>query len=70
MIVILIIALIFFGPGKLSELGSGLGTGIREFKKALRDHEEETAQPALKRIEKAPPEEAQEAGRTGGSTAS
>ena len=34
---ILVIALIFFGPGKLPELGAGLGKGIREFKKAMSD---------------------------------
>jgi len=32
---ILAIALIFFGPSKLPELGAGLGKGIREFKKAM-----------------------------------
>jgi len=33
---ILLIVLIIFGPGKLPELGRGLGKGIREFKDALR----------------------------------
>ena len=37
MLIILAIALIFFGPGKLPELGKGLGKGIREFKKAMSD---------------------------------
>ena len=37
MIVILAIALIIFGPGKLPELGKGLGKSIREFKKAMAD---------------------------------
>lgn len=32
---ILVIALIFFGPRRLPELGAGLGKGIREFKKAM-----------------------------------
>jgi sec-independent protein translocase protein TatA len=32
----LLIVLILFGPGKLPELGKGLGKGIREFKDALR----------------------------------
>lgn len=36
LIFILIIALIIFGPGKLPDLGRGLGKGIREFKEALR----------------------------------
>src|SRR5436190_23992871 len=37
MIVILVIALIVFGPKKLPELGKSLGKGIREFKKATND---------------------------------
>ncbi|HEY7402368.1 MAG TPA: twin-arginine translocase TatA/TatE family subunit [Candidatus Angelobacter sp.] len=37
LLVILIIALLFFGPSKLGELGKGLGDGIRHFKKALKD---------------------------------
>lgn len=40
--VILIIALVIFGPGKLPELGSSLGKSIREFKKALADNEKDT----------------------------
>ncbi len=37
MIIILAIALIIFGPGKLPELGKGLGKAMREFKKATSD---------------------------------
>jgi len=37
LIIILAIALIIFGPGKLPELGEGLGKSIREFKKAMSD---------------------------------
>jgi len=37
LLVILIIALLFFGPSKLGELGKGLGDGIRHFKKAMKD---------------------------------
>ncbi|MDR1960798.1 MAG: twin-arginine translocase TatA/TatE family subunit [Gracilibacteraceae bacterium] len=33
-VVLLIVALIIFGPGKLPELGKSLGRGIREFKDA------------------------------------
>ena len=36
LIFILLIVLILFGPGKLPELGKGLGKGIREFKDAMR----------------------------------
>ncbi|HXX58962.1 MAG TPA: twin-arginine translocase TatA/TatE family subunit [Thermodesulfovibrionales bacterium] len=35
LIIILAIALIIFGPGKLPQIGAGLGQSIREFKKAL-----------------------------------
>jgi|SRR5581483_18333 len=35
LILILLIALIVFGPGKLPELGSALGQGIREFKRSV-----------------------------------
>lgn len=34
LIVILVIILILFGPGKLPEIGKALGRGIREFKDA------------------------------------
>ncbi len=37
MIIILAIALIIFGPGKLPELGKGLGKAMREFKNAMSD---------------------------------
>lgn len=40
MIVILIVALIIFGPGKLPDLGSSLGKAIRDFKKAMEEPEE------------------------------
>ena len=35
LIIILVIALIFFGPGKLPELGSSIGKAIKGFKKAM-----------------------------------
>ncbi len=37
LILILLIVLIIFGPGKLPELGEGLGKSIKAFKKALKD---------------------------------
>ena len=39
LIVILVIALIFFGPGKLPEVGSMIGKAIRGFKKAMAEPE-------------------------------
>jgi sec-independent protein translocase protein TatA len=35
LIIILVIALIFFGPGKLPEIGSTIGKAISGFKKAM-----------------------------------
>ncbi len=43
LLVILVIVMIIFGPGKLPELGAGLGKSIREFKKALSDVDEKPA---------------------------
>ncbi len=37
LLIILCIALVIFGPGKLPALGAGLGKAIRDFKKALSD---------------------------------
>jgi sec-independent protein translocase protein TatA len=39
LLVIMVIALLVFGPSKIGELGKGLGDGIRGFKSALRDPE-------------------------------
>jgi len=39
LIVILIIVLILFGSKKIPELAKGLGKGIREFKKAVKESE-------------------------------
>ena len=39
LIVILVIVLIIFGPGKLPELGEGMGKSIKAFKKAMKDEE-------------------------------
>ncbi len=35
LIVVLVIALIVFGPKKLPDLGRSLGTGMREFKSSI-----------------------------------
>ncbi len=38
---ILIILIIIFGARKLPEIGSGLGKGIKEFKKSVKDIDKE-----------------------------
>ena len=39
-ILIVVAVLIFFGPKKIPEIAQGLGKGIREFKKAIKDVED------------------------------
>ena len=47
LIVILVIVLIVFGPGKLPDLGQSLGRGIREFKSSVRgDEDDKPVEPA------------------------
>jgi sec-independent protein translocase protein TatA len=40
LLIILAILLLIFGAGKLTDVGSSLGKGIREFRKAVREDEE------------------------------
>jgi len=40
LLLILFIVLIIFGPGKLPEIGEGLGRSIRSFKNALSEKDE------------------------------
>jgi sec-independent protein translocase protein TatA len=42
LVVILAVALFFFGPSKLPELGKGIGEGIRNFKSGLKDAESDS----------------------------
>jgi len=44
-ILIVLIVLIFFGAKKIPELAQGLGKGLREFRKATRDIQEEVENP-------------------------
>jgi sec-independent protein translocase protein TatA len=38
-LVVAAIALLIFGPGRLSELGKGLGEGIRNFRSSMKESE-------------------------------
>jgi sec-independent protein translocase protein TatA len=49
LLIILVIALIFFGPSKLGDLGKGLGDAIKNFKGAMKDGEQGPAQPIEKK---------------------
>jgi len=52
--IILVIALVIFGPGKLPDLGKALGKGIKEFKSATEgdDKTEEVKEVKTVKIEK------------------
>lgn len=51
LIVILVIVLIVFGPGKLPELGSAIGKAIKGFKQAMNEPEKKSPE-ETKKIEK------------------
>ncbi len=41
LLIILVVALVIFGPGKLPEIGGALGKGIRDFKKGFDGRDDE-----------------------------
>ncbi len=41
LLIILVIVLIIFGANKLPQIGEGIGKGIRNFKKGIKDKKEE-----------------------------
>lgn len=51
-ILIVFVLLIFFGAKKIPELAQGLGKGIREFKKAVKETEDEVTSDSKKIDEK------------------
>ncbi len=57
-LVVLVIALIVFGPKRLPELGRSVGKGIREFRASISGDDDEESPPKPAQIEDAekPPE--------------
>jgi sec-independent protein translocase protein TatA len=55
LIVILIVALLVFGPKRLPEIGRSLGRGMREFKDSISGQDEKTELPARSGDESPPP---------------
>jgi sec-independent protein translocase protein TatA len=51
LLIILVIILIIFGVGKLPEIGSALGKGIKNFKKSINENNEINNQAAKKEDE-------------------
>ncbi|MBM3449704.1 MAG: twin-arginine translocase TatA/TatE family subunit [Armatimonadetes bacterium] len=41
LVIIMIIALLIFGPSRLAGIGSSLGKGIRDFRKSVRELDDE-----------------------------
>jgi sec-independent protein translocase protein TatA len=58
LIIIVVIALLIFGPKRLPEMGSSIGKSIKEFKKGMseltnpKEEKEEPAAPSLEAIER------------------
>ncbi len=47
LIIIALVVLLLFGGKKIPELAKGLGSGIKNFKKALKDEDSETTKESL-----------------------
>jgi sec-independent protein translocase protein TatA len=54
LIVVLVIVLLIFGPGKLPELGKAMGDGLRELKKATGTEDKDAAAAAASTTATAP----------------
>jgi sec-independent protein translocase protein TatA len=54
--IVLIIALVIFGPKKLPELGRSLGNGMREFKNSItgKDEEDDKLQQTKRELQDSP----------------
>jgi sec-independent protein translocase protein TatA len=66
LIILLVVVLIVFGPGKLPDIGNAIGRGVKEFRKASNDLESsirgEPSKPAAAASrERAPADDAPEA---------
>jgi sec-independent protein translocase protein TatA len=59
LLIIGLIALLLFGAGRIADIGKGLGQGISNFKKGLREADDEDKKPA--KSEKASTEDKEDA---------
>ena len=55
LIVILIVALLVFGPKRLPEIGRSLGKGMREFKDSITGNSDEKAELPARSSDESPP---------------
>ena len=51
-LLVIVVALLLFGPGRLAGVGKGLGEGIRSFKKGLNEEDDEKPAPKAQLSEK------------------
>lgn len=58
LLILLVVVLIIFGPGRLPELGAGLGKAMREFRKATSEITNEVTSAAAAKPEPPAPSEA------------
>jgi sec-independent protein translocase protein TatA len=54
MAVILVVVLVIFGAGKLPEIGSALGKGLRDFKKAVEEEPPKKLEEKVEKLESKP----------------
>lgn len=52
-LILLVIALVVFGGSRIAGIGKGLGDGIKNFKKGLKDDDEDEPSPKLAEGDKA-----------------
>lgn len=55
LIILLVVALLVFGPKRLPEIGRSLGRGMREFKDSVSGHDDKTELPPPATGDKTPP---------------
>jgi sec-independent protein translocase protein TatA len=51
LLIVLAIVVLLFGAKKIPDLAKGMGKGIKDFKKAIKDDEEDTKEIAAKKDE-------------------
>ncbi|HEX9778318.1 MAG TPA: twin-arginine translocase TatA/TatE family subunit [Geopsychrobacteraceae bacterium] len=51
LLIILVLVMIVFGAGKLPQVGSALGKGLRNFKKGVNDSDEEIEEAKIEELD-------------------
>jgi|GEM_PF-221134 len=56
LLLLLIVALLVFGPSKLADLGKGLGEGLKNFKRGISDDDKHAKPDGTPAVAPSPPE--------------